>query len=115
MPSNPFARKRTPLDEARRRLDTARDDAVDVARSVRDAADDVVKTLESSTATSRIPVIAGATAATLGVGLYVAKRIQGSPDAEAANVPPPPNGDDQATGTPTPSPLRRPPASGRGS
>ena len=91
MPSNPFARKRTPLDEARRRLDTARGDATEVARSIRDAADDVVSTLESSTATSRIPVIAGAAAATLGVGLYVAKRIRGSSEPTATNLPPPPN------------------------
>ena len=92
MPSNPFARKRSPLDEARRRLDSVRGDAADAARSVRDAADEVVKTLESSNAGSRVPVIGAAAAATLGVGLYLAKRFRGSSDSETpANVPPPPN------------------------
>ena len=111
MPSNPFARKRTPLDEARRRLDTARDDAADVARSVRDAADDVVKTLESSTASSRIPVIAGAAAATLGVGLYVAKRIRGPASRRRERPAAAERGDDEADRRRRlRAPRRRPPS-----
>ena len=108
MPSNPFARKSTPLDDARRRLEAARGEATDAARRVRDAADEVVKTLESSSASSRVPVIGAAAAAALGVGLYVAKRVRGSSEPAASNVPPPPNeATTQPTAASTPSDARR--------
>jgi hypothetical protein len=88
MPSNPFARKRTPLGEARRRLDVARAEAADAARGVREAADDVVRTLDSGTASKRLPAIA-AVAAALLAALYVAKRSRGSSEPSASTAPPP--------------------------
>ena len=90
MPSNPFSRKRTPLDEARKRLDAARNETADAVRNVRDAADEVVKTLETrAPANSRLPIIGAAAAGALGIGLYVAKRVSGSSEPELPDTPPP--------------------------
>ena len=89
MSSNPFSRKRSPVDEARKRLDDARGEAADAARNIRDAADDVVKTLEKNSEGKRVPVVGAAAAAALGIGLYVAKRVSGSsePDVPDAATP----------------------------
>lgn len=102
MMRNPFARRKTPVDQAIGAFDSARAEAADYAATIRDAAADIADTLNEigpPAPKRRLPVIAAAAAAALGVAYVVRNRLGGSAPGPAAEVPGPPAAAPTATAT----------------
>jgi hypothetical protein len=81
MISNPFSRKpKSPVDQVLDAFDSVRSEAVDYAATIRDAAADVADTLTEigpPAPKRKLPLIAAATAAGLGVAYVVRSRLRG--------------------------------------
>ena len=94
MITNPFSRKpKTPVDQALDAFDSVRSDAADYAATIRDAAADIAETLAELGPPSpkrRLPVIAAAAAAALGIGCLVKSRLSGGAPGPVPEVPGPP-------------------------
>ena len=81
MISNPFSRKpKSPVDQVLDAFDSVRSEAVDYAATIRDAAADVADTLTEigpPAPKRKLPLIAAAAAAGLGVAYVVRSRLRG--------------------------------------
>ena len=103
MITNPFSRKpKTPVDQALDAFDSVRSDAADYAATIRDAAADIADTLAELGPPSpkrRLPVIAAAAAAALGIGYLVKSRLAGGAPGPVPEVPGPPAAAPTATET----------------
>jgi hypothetical protein len=104
MISNPFSRKpKSPVDQALDAFDSVRADAADYAATIRDAASDIADTLAEigpPAPKRRLPVIAAAVAAALGIGYLVRSRLSGgSAPGPVPEVPGPPAAAPTATAT----------------
>ena len=103
MISNPFSRKpKTPVDQALAAFDSVRGDAAEYAATIRDAAADIADTLAEigpPAPKRRLPVIAAAVAAALGIGYLVRSRLSGGAPGPVPEVPGPPAAAPTATET----------------
>ena len=80
---NPFARKpKTPIDQALDAFDGVRSDAADYAATIRDTAAEIAETLTEigppAPKGRKLPLLAAAAAAGLGIAYLVRSRVSGS-------------------------------------
>jgi hypothetical protein len=112
MIANPFSRKpKRPVDRALDAFDSARSEAAAYAASIRDGAAGVAETLTEigpPASRRRLPAIAIAAAAALGVAYAVRKRLQSSAPGPVPEVPGPPSAAETASRT-TAQPAAGPP------
>jgi hypothetical protein len=103
MIANPFSRKpKRPVDRALDAFDAARSEAAAYAASIRDGAAGVAETLTEigpPDSKRRLPAIAIAAAAVLGVAYAVRKRLESSAPGPVPEVPGPPSAAETASRT----------------
>jgi hypothetical protein len=103
MITNPFSRKpKTPIDQAIDAFDGVRAEAADYAATIRDAAADIADTLAEigpPAPKRRLPVIAAAAAAAIGIGYLVRRRLSEPAREPVSEMPGPPAAAPAATAT----------------
>jgi len=90
---NPFASRKSRVDQALDAFDDVRAEAADYAAGIRDVAADVAETLTEigpSAPKRKLPILLAAAAAGLGLAYAVRSRVGGSAPGPAPEVPGPP-------------------------